>query len=366
MSGSSESYARWETFVSVVGVLTAIPLILTIIAVQLPTRKVVGLFETLASAQSQLHDSIEAGLLEEDHIREFTERLDLLLIAARDVKERAHSARDLIEDFKNLIKGLTNQIRRIEFNAIELRATISRMCRQRAHVNEKKEREPKRRAFWLLVAAVAHQKLYTKVWQFLKQTPHRFLSLLFTWRSPPTQAESNCIPLRDNLGRAPSHLEGHHVHVVSSAAPAASSPLPAVSTFGDLPSPETQTVAEAQPSRRRAKGIRASPAQVPSRDRHTPLFREWKTPRYFQPRFRTLLRPVTHCRPRHLASSHDVDDGDNVLLISMAELSSIEPLQSDDDADDWEDVATQKTLATQPQVLLSHRIRVFEFVAKHA
>lgn len=30
-----------------------------------------------------------------------------------------------MEDFKNLIKGLTNQIRRIEFNAIELRATIS-------------------------------------------------------------------------------------------------------------------------------------------------------------------------------------------------------------------------------------------------
>lgn len=74
---SNASYARWETFVSVVGVLTAIPLIVAIVAIQLPTRKVAGLFETLASAQTQLHESVEAGLLEEDHIREFTERLDL-------------------------------------------------------------------------------------------------------------------------------------------------------------------------------------------------------------------------------------------------------------------------------------------------
>lgn len=59
------------------GVLTAIPLILTIVALQLPTRKVAGLFETLASADTQLHESIEEGLLEDHHIKLFTEQLKL-------------------------------------------------------------------------------------------------------------------------------------------------------------------------------------------------------------------------------------------------------------------------------------------------
>ncbi|EIW54123.1 uncharacterized protein TRAVEDRAFT_74384 [Trametes versicolor FP-101664 SS1] len=344
---SSSAYNRWETFVSVVGVLTAIPLILTIVALQLPTRKVAGLFETLASADAQLHESIEEGLLEDHHIKLFTEQLKLLQTAARDLRDRANSATDLTENFKNLIKGLTSQIRCIEYEAMKLRAAISTAStRQR----EERARAEARR---LLAAGgggalegsdPCTPKLYTKVWRFLKETPRRFLSLIFPWRSEPPTKSNGCIPLREDPDVSLPSLENDDVYAVPPSVPATLSSLPA-SSSGDSPSSEDH-VAEQQPSRRRARDTHASPAAgpAPSRGWHTPSFRGWKNPRSFPSRFRTLLRPVAHHHRRHprRASSCDADDDSDVLLISMAELSSIEPLQPDDDADDWEDVETRK------------------------
>lgn len=182
------------------------------------------------------------------------------------------------------------------------------------------------------------------MWRFLKETPRRFLSSIFPWRSEPPTKSNCCIPLREGPDVSLPPLESRDIYAVPPSVPATLSSLPA-SSSGHSPSSEDH-VAEQQPSRRRARDTHASPAAgpAPSRGWHAPSFRGWKNPRSCPSRFRTLLRPVAHHHRRHprRASSCDADDDSDVLLISMAELSSIEPLQPDDDADDWEDVETRK------------------------
>lgn len=183
------------------------------------------------------------------------------------------------------------------------------------------------------------------MWRLLKGAPQCFLSLIFPWRrSPPT--ESICLAPRDVPGMALPHFDDHEVYAaLSRTLPITLSPPPTVSSSGDLPSPETH-VTEAQPSRPKTRDSRGPSTLPPFRGWRTPSFRGWKNPKIFPSRFRALLRPVVHHHRRYprRASSYDADDGGgggDVLLISMTELSSIEPLQTDDDADDWEDVETR-------------------------
>ncbi len=72
---SSASYTRWETFAGVVGVITAIPLAITLVMIHLPSRKVDSLFLTLASVEASLEETVEEGLLREHHIQSFRQQL---------------------------------------------------------------------------------------------------------------------------------------------------------------------------------------------------------------------------------------------------------------------------------------------------
>ena len=72
---SSAAYTRWDTFVGVVGVLTAIPVLYCLIAIQLPSRKVKALFETFTETDALFEGCIEEGVLREHHIEEFRAHL---------------------------------------------------------------------------------------------------------------------------------------------------------------------------------------------------------------------------------------------------------------------------------------------------
>lgn len=72
---SSPAYTRWETIASVVGVITAIPLIITLVVMYLPTRKVAGLFTVLNDTDDLLDDLLEEGILGQHHIEIFREHL---------------------------------------------------------------------------------------------------------------------------------------------------------------------------------------------------------------------------------------------------------------------------------------------------
>lgn len=72
---SSAAYTRWETFAGVVGVITSIPIAVTLVMIHLPSRKIDSLFLTLASVQASLEETVEEGLLREHHIRSFRQQL---------------------------------------------------------------------------------------------------------------------------------------------------------------------------------------------------------------------------------------------------------------------------------------------------
>lgn len=72
---SSAAYTRWETFAGVVGVITSIPIAVTLVMIHLPSRKIDSLFLTLASAEASLEETVEEGLLREHHIRSFRQQL---------------------------------------------------------------------------------------------------------------------------------------------------------------------------------------------------------------------------------------------------------------------------------------------------
>ncbi|KAI0365114.1 hypothetical protein BV20DRAFT_1056741 [Pilatotrama ljubarskyi] len=107
---SDTAFRAWDILVGVVGLLTSIPVLAHGISTQLPSAKLVGLFDTLKDTDSLFESCIEAGLLRQQHIETFRERLTG---HAELIRIQVHTARGCGDDFANFVKGLTRKINHV-------------------------------------------------------------------------------------------------------------------------------------------------------------------------------------------------------------------------------------------------------------
>ncbi|KAI0351968.1 hypothetical protein OH77DRAFT_1592422 [Trametes cingulata] len=318
---SSRAYARWEVFVGVVGVLSALPVLLLLLIAQLPSRKLRGLLETLSEADAVFQDSIEEGLLQEHDVQEFRYRLSLLHSRTSEVRARVHAARDWFEDVTNWAKGLTSKINQLNRDAKTVRANISTTSTRE---REERERAEAARRMAAARCGAAHQgdgtsvqgnnagltELHVRAWRLIKSTLHRVVSCL-SRASPRTPADG------------PSAHDNHHC--LRSPPGQHSPPLRA-------PEPSCSPMA--------APDGQSLPAHPPSSDiSNRPSSRRRKSlGTMYTARARALLWSVRRSRRQRSTSS----SRDGVALMSLTELTSIESIEGDDD--EWEDLTTAQVL----------------------
>ncbi|KAL1945394.1 hypothetical protein VTO73DRAFT_2245 [Trametes versicolor] len=278
---SSPAYTRWETFASVVGVITAIPLIITLVVMYLPKRKVAGLFAVLNDTDDLLDDLLEEGILGQQHIEIFREHLAHLRKRACKVRDEAHKARDFTEEFKNLLNGLTAKIIRIQKDVTDVRVIIA--------TASSREREEQERAEAARRMAAGSGDI-TQVSVGYNTAPPI---------GPATLPPPNICPRPD-----------------------------------DTPPHAVQDSEDASRNRT-ADGSSSSPFSAPSgapssrsrKSRSTPCSRTRAFAQFLRHYRRKYATPIRH---------------DDIALITMSELSSIDPLQEDDEDADWEDIASRK------------------------
>ncbi|KAI0330383.1 hypothetical protein GY45DRAFT_1345955 [Cubamyces sp. BRFM 1775] len=322
---SSAAYTRWDMFVGVMGVLTAVPVVYCFIAIQLPSRKVKALFESFTETDALFEGCIEEGLLKEHHIQEFRAHLKTLRRRANEVRAQVLAARTFREDVTNWAKGLTFKINQIHTGLTDVRATIS--------TTSTREREERERAEAAQRAATgcgvdandpngsaSHSHtagtLYNRLWLALASAP--FLS---RWSSMRTSTGGNadaldCLPVHHASGPPAVLAIGA---LVPSCLPSASQDT--------VPYPE-QAVPRGNARLSNISPALPSDASSVRSSRYRPKHRG-----NAYTRARALCRFVQRCRKQRTKDA---------ILVSLADLSRIEELDDDDDDDDWEDLQAAK------------------------
>ncbi|KAH9888345.1 hypothetical protein C8Q73DRAFT_709864 [Cubamyces lactineus] len=313
---STVAYARWDVFVGVVGVLTAIPVLIALIATQLPSRKLKGLDEALMETETVLNESIEEGILRDYQIGAFKERLELLRNRTTEVRARVHAARTWSEDLENWVQGLTSKITQIIKDVKEVRSTISTTS-----TREREERERAEAAQRLVAVGGVNATADTT-------SDARTLPRLcfFLWRlletlSLPTRwsPHSFSTPAGGSVIAFDSIPMGHDPTLASPIGTSANPPNPP--TARDAPSNHTPSALPSDTS-----------SSQSSRHR-----RKWRGSAYS--RTRASFRYIRRCRKQRT----EVGSLD-VIMVSIAELSSFELLKADDDdaSGEWEDLEAAK------------------------
>ncbi|KAI0669468.1 hypothetical protein C8Q78DRAFT_178828 [Trametes maxima] len=326
---SSIAYVRWEVFVSVVGVLAAIPLGVQLAIMQLPSRKLEGLFGLLERTHTQLKDSIEEGVLREHHIHGFQYNLTVLQSRANEVCSQVNAARGFSEELRNLAKGLTNIISRIHKDAHDLHADI---CTTSNREREERARVEGRRNS----NADGGGGGLSNSHGILQLTARAFLLIIGILGSLVSIVRSSVplvarIPLQTAVPNPLRQDSAHMQDRLSDTPNYATAPLAAPSTTvfsGQLhgtPS-EGPTIPSEGPSCELPSVPSLSPSRYKRKNQSSPYSR-----------IRAMARFLRWCRrKRAIGSSHS-----DALSVSWIELASIEPLPTDNDGDEWEDVSTQ-------------------------
>lgn len=172
--------------------------------------------------------------------------------------------------------------------------------------------------------------MHTRLWKFLKSTPYRVASQFWRPRSPSEDYTHSS--RRGDCGLLPS------VSVDYDAAPPfgpATLPPPNICPHPNDTPPHAVQVSEDASRNRTANGSSSSPFSVPSR---APPSRSRKIRSNPCSRTRAFAQFLRHYRRKYATPTHH----DDVALITMSELSSIDPLQEDDEDADWEDIASRK------------------------
>ncbi|KAI0351970.1 hypothetical protein OH77DRAFT_1428998 [Trametes cingulata] len=331
---SSSGYARWELFVGIVGVLTAIPVLVHLFISQLPSRKLPGLFKTLEEADAVFEDSIEEGLLKEHHITEFRALLGGLHSRANEVRAQVHAARDCLEDIVNWAKGLTSKINQLNDDVKEVRADISTTS-----TREREERERAEIARRVAAGCGAEveggtsphdcnarpTRLHARIWRYTKAMLRRMVSSWLSRTPPRTPDEGQW------MRSSPDH------HFPLPPDPEASSSSSQTPCNVAPPCSGEAHVAPTACGRNRDSAISAHPPMPGSSLPHAP-HRKKRLGSLCMARARALLWSLHRSRRRGSQSKSSI--AGDLMVISLTELSSIEPIEEDDD--EWEDLTTMK------------------------
>ncbi|KAI0669475.1 hypothetical protein C8Q78DRAFT_1040155 [Trametes maxima] len=304
----------WDLFVGIIGVLTGIPIAWTLIAMQLPSRKLRDLFDALSETETLLESCVEGGLLREHHVLVFQGRLTALRNRAIETRTQAY-ARNIHEEFANWMGGLSSKINRI---SKDVRDVGSRIKTTSSHEREERQRtEATRRTSSndsLVVSQepnIPHQR---SVWEHFKFMLRRVISQL-------SYAPEGTIP-HNEIENPPTSLPSIQPQM------GRNSLAPSVA--------RSAARHQCEPSLGREDSISGVPsASCPTRGRSVACFplphskRKGTGSPYS--RARAMFRFMRRSRRRSLL----VQPSD-AIAISFQDLSAIELLQADDD--EWEDI----------------------------
>ncbi|KAJ3009449.1 hypothetical protein NUW54_g2778 [Trametes sanguinea] len=330
MSTNNSAYGGWELFTTIFGVGAVVfGIVCRLLVKQLPSRKLAHLCDVLGETQSFLGDCVEEGILKECHIRAFQKRLTTLRNRTNEVRATVHAATTWFEDFANWKAGLSSKISRLVRDVKKVRYNISTTS---AREREKRARAEVARGLTNESDASISDEASmppdeeptTPIPQARQQLHWSPCRVFPWWRASahdvhPTTGEGT----EADLPSYSPHERGHH-DVVSSDGPSLQPPLHGMSS-----SATASDCTSNAPSLPSSYTLSSQPSDQP-RCKDKPL--------------RTLHR---HCArgPVRLGSSYRkqrsrASSGTEVLLLSSVTLSSIEPLDTDDE--EWEDFLVQK------------------------
>ncbi|KAH9888343.1 hypothetical protein C8Q73DRAFT_794119 [Cubamyces lactineus] len=120
-----DAFNIWDLFIGIVSLLTSVPIVYHCVTRQLPSRKLVTLFDTLSETETLYTSCIEEGLLKDYEARTFSTNLSVLQRRATDIRVLVQSAKTYGDDFKNLVQGVTRRINRLCKDIKKVRSKIS-------------------------------------------------------------------------------------------------------------------------------------------------------------------------------------------------------------------------------------------------
>ncbi|OSC97552.1 hypothetical protein PYCCODRAFT_1440072 [Trametes coccinea BRFM310] len=327
MSTNSASYAGWEVFTTVFGVgAVLLGALVRYILSQLPSKKFKGLCDIVGETQSLLTDCVEEGLLRETQITTFQQYIDGLRSRTHQVRDVVHAARTWSEDLANWAHGLTSRINRLIKDAQELRYEIS--------TTSSREREARERAAIVEDAITEHQVTiptehrvttsHTWLWRLLQALACRVLPA-----KRPVPDNTTTSFLHEQGVLSSGHVTGSSRDPSHDSESCSSPPPPCASTDLDV-SPPCTTV---HPHR---AGSLLSETTLTGSSRTSRCSKKMRGGRYS--RTRAPAGSGCHARGRDRRSRASATSRADVLLVSSAEISSIDLLDAEDD--DWKDVCT--------------------------